>query len=228
MATPVVGENLLADNPNAPVNTERVSVYGNSVGSMTPGETFEDTLNGQTQIFSTTTVATAIALTLAATTGNHPTLWNPSTSGRIFIPKKLILGFVSGTTVIGSVLLAKTLTQAGTAVIASTGPVITFTDVTSTASYNGGIGAANAKATQMKWAPLVNTFVAAPSVFMSTEINFGAVAPTNGGNNFCHRFNGEAILWPGQALSVVYSVTTSTSLWYVTLIGVEKQLPAMR
>lgn len=226
MATPVVGENLLADNPNAPVNTARVSVYGNSVNSLTPGESFEDTLNGQTQIFHT---VTPLAILLAATGGNVPTLWNPSTSGRIFIPKKLILAFGAGTTTISSIQLALTAAQAGTTVIASTGPIITFTEGSSTTTkFNGGIGAPNAKTSQMKWAPAVCTFVAAPTVFMGTEINLGAVAPTNGGNNFCHRFNGEVVLWPGYALSVVCNVATTTSTFSVTLIGVEKPIPTMR
>ncbi len=225
-ANPVVGEALYPDNPVASQNAQRISVYGSNVNSLTPGESFEDTLNGQTQTFFTPSAA---ALLISATTGNCPTLWNPSNSGKIFIPKKLICTYLSGTTTIGSVLLAKTLTQAGTAVIATNGPIITFTSAVANAQTNGGLGATNAKATQMLWAPAVSTFVAAPTVFMGTEINMGAVAPTNGGLGVsAHRFNGECIVWPGQALSIVYSVTTSTALFFVTLIGVEKQLPSMK
>ncbi len=226
MATPRVGEALYADNPVPPIDGERISVYGAGVNSLTPGESFEDTLNGQTQTFFTPTAA---ALLISATTGNVPTLWNPTTSGKIFIPKKVILTYLSGTTTIGSVLFAKTLTQAGTAVIATNGPIITFTSGVANAQNNGGLGAPNAKATAMLWAPAVNTFFAAPTVFMGSEINVGAVAPTNGGlGGSAHRFNGETIIWPGQALSICYSVTTSTALFFVTLIGVEKPLPVMK
>lgn len=226
MASPRVGEANYPDNPVAPVDAERVSVYGNSVNSMTPGESFEDTLNGQTQIFHT---VTALALLLSATTGNVPTLWNPSTSGKIFIPKRLICTYLSGTTTIGGVLLAQTQAQAGTAVIATNGPIITFTEgASSTTKFNGGIGAPNAKPSAMKWAPAVCTFVAAPTVYSATDINFGAASPTNGGNKFVHEFKGEQILWPGYAMSVVYSVTTSTAVFFVTLVGIEKDIRTMR
>ncbi len=226
MALPAVGEALYADNPLTPINAERISVYGASVNSLTPGESFEDTLNGQTQVFITPSAA---ALLLSATTGNVPTLWNPTTSGKIFIPKKVIVTYLSGTTTIGSVLFAKTLTQAGTAVIATNGPIITATTGVANSQFNGGLGAPNAKPTAMLWAPAVNTFFAAPTVFMGSEINLGAAAPTNGGlGGSSHRFNGECIIWPGQALSICYSVTTSTALYFVTLIGVEKPLPTMK
>lgn len=225
MAAHRVGEQLLADN-SAIIQDQRISVYGADVNSLTAGESFEDTLNGQTMKFHTVTAA---ALLLTNTTGNCPTLWNPSTSGKIFIPKRLILTYVSGTTTIGGVLLAQTIPQAGTTVIATTGPIITFTEgAAATCKFNGGVAAPNPKTSQMKWAPAVCTFVAAPVVYSATEINFGAVAPTNGGNKFVHDFKGEEIWWPGSAVSVVYSVTTSTSLWFTTLIGIEKPAPVMR
>lgn len=217
----IVGEAIYPDSLLTQ-QQPRGSVYGANVNSATPGESFEDTLNGQTQIFRT---AAAAALLISATSGNVPTLWNPSNSNRIFIPKKVILGYVSGTTVIGGVVFAKTATQAGTAVIATNGPIITFTAV---AGSNSGLGAPKTVTTGMLWAPAVCTFVAAPTVFMDSAINMGAVAPTNGGNSFVHKFDGELIIWPGQAFSVCYSVTTSTALFNVTLIGIEKNLPQMR
>ncbi len=225
MASPRVGEALYQDTQAIALDGERVSVYGNSVNCLTPGESFEDTLNGQTQVFRT---STALALLISATTGTVPTLWNPSTSGKIFIPKKLILTYLSGTTTIGGVCLAKTITQPGTAVIATNGPIITFTEgVAELDKFNGGLAQPNAKTSAMKWAPAVCTFVAAPVKCLDTSISLGAAAPSIG-NNLVHKFDGECIVWPGSALSVVYTVTTSTALFFVTLIGVEKQLPVMR
>lgn len=220
-----VGEQVYLDGAVLP-NEPRSTVYGAGVPSTTPGESFEDTLNGQTQIFRT---VSALAILASATTGNVPTLWNPSTSGRIFIPKKLILTFLSGTTTISGIQLAYTQAQAGEAVIATTGPIITFTEgASATTKFNGSLGAPNAKTSRMKWAPAACSFVAIPTVFMDTEINFGAVAPTNGGNTFVHRFNGEMILNPGYAMSVVSTVATTTALFFVTLIGVEKDVRTMK
>lgn len=216
-----VGPQFNADGAGIDLNA-RQNVYGGAVNSDTCGTRFEDTLNGETQIFTTTTAA---ALLLSATTGNCPTIWNPSTSNKIFIPTKVVLGFLSGTTTIGSVLWATTVTQGGTAVIATTGPVITFTNA---AAVNGGIGGPSPKPSGMLWAPAVCTFVAAPVVLAPTGINLGAAAPTNGGNSFIAEQNGDIILWPGNALSLVYSVTTSTALYFATIYGVTKSLPSMR
>ena len=219
----VCGEQLIPDGNINGLNM-RSDVYGAVVNSDGPGQQFTDTLQGRSQIFTVTTPA---ALLISATTGNCPTIWNPSTSGKILVITKLMLGFVSGTTTIGSVLWAKTTAQAGTAVIATNGPIITFTSAPSSI-FNGSVGGPNAKTSAMLWAPAVSTFVAAPTVFAPTGINLGAASPTNGGNIFSQNYDGNLILWPGFALSLVYSVTTSTSLFWASIFGIEKPLPQVQ
>ncbi len=163
------------------------------------------------------------ALLLSATTGNCPTLWNPAGSGKVFIPVALVAGFLSGTTTIGSVLIAETL-NAG-ANISATAPIVTFTDVAGVLARRSGTGTAGSSA--MRWAPTTCTFVAAPTVHSATSLNFGAVSPTNDGGTKVHYFDGMMGFDPGSAMSIVYSVTTSTALFHVTLYGLELPMPIL-
>ncbi len=156
----------------------------------------------------------AQALLLSATTGGHPTLWNPGGSAKLFIPVRIVLGFVSGTTVIGSVLIAETLTAGNT--ISTTAPIVTFTQVAAVGSRRGAGGVST-----MFWGPTTNTFTAAPTVLSATGLNLGAADPTNSGHEHIHHFNGTLAFEPGTAMSIVYSVTTSTALFHVTLYGLE-------
>lgn len=157
------------------------------------------------------------AFLLNATTGGHPTLINPSSSGKVFIPVAVNIGFISGTTVIGSLELAVTLNVGSGAATGS--PLLTATLVAANAAYVGA-GAQSV----MQWSPTTNTFTAAPTMILPL-FNVGAVSPTNGGQPAEYLFNGKTALYPGNAFSLCYSVTTSTSVWWTTLIGVEAALP---
>jgi hypothetical protein len=150
------------------------------------------------------------ALILSATTGGHPTVINPAGSGKNFVPLSLRIAFTSGTTVIGSVLLAQTLN-----VVVGTGATVpTATLVAAKPAYVG-----SGKQSAMQWSPTTNTFTAAPTVICSA-LNLGAAAPTGTGT-YETSFDGSLVFAPGTACSIVYSVTTSTALFHVTLIGAE-------
>lgn len=159
----------------------------------------------------------AQALLLSATTGGHPTLFNPSGSGKTFIPIALRACFVSGTTVIGSVLLAETLNAGSAAATAS--PILTATLVAAKSARRGA-----GLTSVMQWSPTTNTFTAAPTVIAASGLNFGAAAPTGTGV-YEARFDGALAFDPGTALSIVYSVTTSTALFQITLFGLEVPVP---
>ena len=86
---------------------------------------------------------------------------NPASSNRVFVPVCISVGFISGTTVIGSVLLAETLNAA-----VGTGATIpTATLVPGLPCYRGSpVGLS-----VMQFSPTTNTFTAAPTVFAPTE-----------------------------------------------------------
>lgn len=153
------------------------------------------------------------ALLISATTGECPTLINPTGSGKNFVPLSLRISFTSGTTVIGAVLIAETLNVGGGP--ATGAPIVSATLVGAKSAYRGG-----GKASAMLWSPTTNEFTAAPTVIAAAGLNLGAAAPTGTGS-YETNFDGSLIFGPGTAMSIVYSVTTSTALFHVTLVGAE-------
>jgi hypothetical protein len=65
----------------------------------------------------------------------------------------------------------------------------------------------------MYWSPTTNTFTAAPTVIATTGINLGA---NPGAIILQQDYDGQLAIYPGNAISLVYSVTTSTALYMVT------------
>ncbi len=177
------------------------------------GRFYEQMLRGNLFLYHTP----GQVIKLSATGGGHATVWNPSGSGKLFVPVAIRLSYLSGTTVIGAVLIAETL-QAG-AQIATAGPLPTATFVAAKPAKRGGNTASN-----MLWSPTTNTFTVAPTVIAATGLNLGAVAPSVPGTyETC--FDGTLIFEPGTAMSVTYSVTTTTALWFMTIWGLEVPYP---
>lgn len=151
---------------------------------------------------------------LVITGSGVPTVINPGGSGVNFIPLALQIGFTSGTTVIGSVLLAYTKKVQAVATGAGS-PILTATQV---APENALIGSGTVPKTY--WSPTTNTFTAAPTVFAASGINLAPADPV-GGFVAQAKYDGMFVFAPGSALSIVYSVTTSTALFHITLLGME-------
>jgi len=204
------GPQSIANNATAPI---RLGKQGEVVTSAINGPHFEHTLNGNAFVYH----IASQALLLSATTGGHPTVFNPAGSGVIFVPTALRICFTSGTTVIGSVLLAETLLAGSQAATGS--PILTATAVAAKPALRG-----SGTASRVIWSPTTNTFTAAPTVIAATGINLGAAAPTGSGA-YEAKFDGSLAFYPGTAMSVVYSVTTSTALFHTTIYGIEISLP---
>ena len=158
------------------------------------------------------------ALLINSNVTGFPTVFN-SSPNKVFVPVSVHLGFISGTTTIGSVLMAQTL-NAGNSV--GTGAaILTGTPVAAECSYIGGPG----QSSVMQFFPTAVTFTAVPTVVMPLSLNLGAADPTNSGHDHVHNFDGKTGFYPGSAMSIVYSVTTSTSVWWMTIVGLELALP---
>lgn len=153
------------------------------------------------------------ALLLAATTGGHPTIFNPLGSGVNWIPLRLEISFISGTTTISGLVWRKTLNAGAQAATAA--PILTATLVT---PDNGMMGMSGSP--KVLWSPTTNTFTAAPAAFMSAGINLGAAAPT-AGTIVSSVYNGEWGVAPGNAVSLCATVTTTTALFQITIVGME-------
>lgn len=157
-----------------------------------------------------------IALIVPATTGGHPTLWNPSGSGFNAVLVRLQLSYVSGTnapTAIEWAITNNAGSQVGTAA-----PVSTFTNVPPT---NAKLGSGNISA--MKWAPTVNTFAAAPAYLCPTGIALDTMAAASTNAPFVNiiDYDGTMILTPGNALSLCTQAATTTALFQVGLFWYE-------
>jgi hypothetical protein len=173
---------------------------------------YEQTAN-KGSVFLYTTAAKA--LLLSDPTGNVPTVINPPNSGVDFVPLVIKASFVSGTTVIGGVLISRTLNATAAATGAA---IITATLVAPVNAYAAGNVA---KGSSCLWSPNINTFTAAPVTLAASSISFGAVDPTAAGADRTDRLDGSLVFGPGSAMSLTYSVVSSVSLWFWTIIGVE-------
>ena len=154
------------------------------------------------------------AIVLTATGGGCPTIINQHGSGVNFVPLSLRLSWTSGTTTIGSVLIAAT-TKVSAVATGAGSPILTATQV---APVNALVG--SGKVGKTLWSPTTNTFTAAPTVLMAAGINIAPADPV-GGFMAETKFDGSVVFAPGSAMSVVYSVTTSTALFHITIIGME-------
>jgi len=206
-----VGPQSVGNGPSAALRQDKT---GSLVTHEQYGKHFEPCLQGQSFLY----MIASQAFLLSATTGGHPTVINPSGSGVIFVPTMLTATFISGTTVIGGVVVATTLNAGAGAATAA--PIATATLVAPKPALRGGGGVA-----KCYWSPTTNTFTAAPVVEYATSLNFGAADPTNSGNPHTHLFNGTLAYYPGTAMSICYTVTTSTALFAITLCGIEIPLP---
>ena len=133
----------------------------------------------------------------------------------IWVPTALRISFISGTTVIGAVILAETLNA-----VVGTGATIPTATIVAAKPALRGSGAAP----RCQWSPTTNTFTVAPTSVCATGINLGAAAPTGTGTYEC-KFDGSIAFYPGTACSVCYTVTTSTALFQISLLGIEVPLP---
>lgn len=163
------------------------------------------------------TVKTAAALLLSATTGNCPTIWNPSGSGKILYVLKLFVNFLSGTTTISS--LQWMVTKNAGSALGTAAPIVTFTEQAPEPAISGAQFSSS-----MKFAPAVCTFTAAPAFHMSSGIQLGAVAPSAGSGNYDIDYDGCLAIMPGNALSLCACVTTTTSVWFTSILGAEMPL----
>lgn len=211
-----VGPARLADDAEA---APRLGNSGEQIVQELNGRYYEQVIRGNVFIYST--VAAGIALITPAAAGLIPTIWNPTGSGYNFIPIRLVLGYVTALHNAPTNITLSSIPNAGN-VIGAGLPIITFTDV---APVNALLG--SGKVSKMRWAPAVCTFTPIPTFLMTTGISqftgedATAVAPFQ----LCVDFDGTLIVGPGNTLSLGSVGATTTSLYTVSIIGMELPVP---
>lgn len=178
------------------------------------GKYTESMLRGN--IFYGATASAGIALIVPATTGNHPTLWNPFGSGVNLSLVRLVLSYVSGNNAPTAIEWAAT-TGAGSA--AATGsPILTFTKVTPSPALIGGSGVSKAF-----WAPATNTYTAAPVFVHPTGLSLftGVAATAVAPFGLIVDYDGSTGIAPGAALSLCTQAATTTALFQAVVFWEE-------
>ena len=176
------------------------------------GRHFHAANNGR--LFLANSATGGIALIVAATTGGHPTLFNPKGSGRTLSIRRLNLGYVSGANAPGS-LAWNIVENAGADIGPAGAAILTATRVAVVSAKAGG--AVDSKA---YWSPTTNTFTAAPVYYrpvglsLFTGVAATAVAPFS----LFEDYDGDLLITPGTALCLVTVQATTTSLLRVGLI----------
>lgn len=168
------------------------------------------------RVYVGTSATGGIAIIAAATTGGHPTLFNPLGSGRTLSLRRLRLGYVSGNNAPTS--LSWNITEGAGSQPATGSAILTATKVAVVNARAGG--PVNSKAW---WSPTTNTFTAAPTFWVPTSLSLftgvaaTAVAPFVWGEDY----DGELQVAEGTAISLVTQAATTTALFRVSVVWEE-------
>lgn len=174
--------------------------------------------NIRARLYTGVSASGGIALIVPATTGGHPTLWNPSDSGRYLSIVRLALSWVSGNNAPTALEWAYTL-NAGSQV-ATGGVIATATRVAPVGVLGGNLD------NKGIWSPTTNTFAVAPvflrptGMALFTGIGTTAVAP------FVLRadYDGDFVIGPGTAVSLCSQAATTTAVFQVAVTWEELPL----
>jgi hypothetical protein len=160
----------------------------------------------------------AAGVTFAVAGNNLPTLWNPSGSNTMFIPLRVVLGYVSATNVAGHLAWAFQ-SNVGSA-IGTAAPISVFTAIT---PVNGLIG--GGRQPKVRFASTV-TFTTAPTYLRPVGLSTAALAATTAVPPFPMSFDedGSLILMPGNALQLCGNAAIAM-VASVAIIGAEISLP---
>lgn len=194
--------------------TARGGRMGDQIVSELHGKYYEQ--NSRGNVYKGLSASAGIALIVPATTGGHPTLWNPTGSGVNASIIRLSLSYVSGANAPTAIEWAATLNAGSN--VGTGSPIATFTTVNPSAGLVGG--SVNNK---VRWAPTTNTFTAAPVFYEPTGIGLDtmAAASTNAPFTINVDYDGMLGLAPGTALSLCTQAATTTALFQVMVVWEE-------
>lgn len=163
--------------------------------------------------FTGVSASTGIALIVPATTGGHPTLWNPQGSDVNVHVRLLELSYVSGNNAPGAIEWAAVQNAGST--FATGAPIATATIVAPNASVLGS-GSDNVA----KWVPTTNTFTAAPAFLRPTGLSLFTGVAATAVAPFSLRAAYEQydfVIGPGTAICLCTQAATTTALFQVAV-----------
>lgn len=202
---------------NFPDNSDQILRVGNTgeqIVAALQGKFQEHMLRGN--LFCYASAAAGVTLNVAG--NNQPTIWNPADSGRVFIPVRAYVGYVSGTNVAGHLAWAFQNRVGGN--IGTAAPISVFTDITPQPLLLGAGGVP-----KTRFATTV-TFTAAPTYLRPFGVNTAAMAAATAVAPFpmIDDFDGMMGVMPGSALQLCANAAIAM-VASVAIIGIEIPLP---
>jgi hypothetical protein len=170
-------------------------------------------------VFSAATAALA-AVPVNTTLTNAPSLWNPTSSGKLVIPLRLTLSVGAIGTPILQGFTVSYLINTGD-IIATGAPIATGTAVASVCTLVGkGI------TPRSIWLPAVSTYTVNPAKLLDLGIGHFLEGAAASGTFYVldHDFRGSIGMPPGSSIHIGSTIATSTTYW-VTLLYAEVPVP---
>jgi hypothetical protein len=172
------------------------------------------------KVFAARTAA-ALAIPVHTTLTNSPTLWNPTSSGKLLYPLKILLSPAAiGTPVLQGFGLGFLRNTGDTVAVGL--PLATFTNVAPVCTLLNGA------ACVAQFAGAVVTFTTQPAVIM--DLGFGhwieGAAASGGSAYLGFDLDGTLIMPPGTSITLASLTTATSTTYWVTMLFAEVPLPA--
>lgn len=190
-------------------DADRTSRLGAKVVTALHGDFFEQAVRNR--LYTGVSASTGIALIVPATTGGHPTLWNPSDSGVYLSLVRLELSYVAGNNAPTALEWASTLATGAS--VATGAPILTATRVAPVGVLGGVV------TNKGVWSPTTNTFTAAPAFLRPTGLSLftGVAATAVAPFDMRAKYDGDFVLAPGTAISLCSQAATTTATFQVAV-----------
>ena len=163
----------------------------------------------------------AAAIPIWSTPTNAPTLWNPSSSGRLVIPLKIMFTHASGAINALTGFMVGAVSNTGDTVAAGL-PIATFTNI---APVNTLLGRGTTSTSKFANGTVTFTAPQPPAVQdigVGTTVNGGAYgAPYT----MVYDFEGGLMVPPGTAICIGGRLASGTALFWTTIVFAEIQAP---
>lgn len=198
---------LRSDNDGLTPNDALRVMRDGAVAGLSHGKYLDQTVRGR--VYFGVSASAGIALIVPGTTGGHPTLWNPSDSGRVLSIVRLELSYVSGNNAPTAIEWAGT---PNTGANIATGAVIpTLTRVAPVGVVGGALD------NKGVWSPTTNTFTVAPVFVRPTGLSLftGVAATAVAPFTLRADYDGDFVVAPGNAISLCAQAATTTALFQV-------------
>jgi hypothetical protein len=165
-------------------------------------------------------VAAAAGVPVNTTLTNAPSLWNPSSSGKLVVPLRLMLSVGAiGTPILQGFTISYLLNTGD--VVATGAPIATWTPLATVSTLLGkGI------TPRTSFAPAVSTYTVQPALALNLGMGHFLEGAAASGTMYVldHDFRGEIMMPPGTSIHLGSTIATSTTYW-TTILFAELPMP---